>query len=43
MDRWFTPCYLVEMVNQAYLNQEIKSNCNFCQTRTHYEEELKGH
>ena len=43
MGRWVTRSYLVEMVNQAYLNQEIKSNCDFCQTRIHYEEELKGH
>ena len=37
MGRWVTRSYLVEMVNQAYLNQE--RNCYFC--FTHYEEELR--
>ena len=47
MVQWVTPSYLQEMVNQAYLGQEIncyfcsKSNCNFCQKTSHYEEDLR--
>ena len=47
MVRWVIPSYLQEMVNQAYLGQEIncyfcsKSNCNFCQKTSHYEEDLR--
>ena len=46
MGQWVTRSYLQEMVNHAYLDQEIncyfcsKSNCNFCQKTLHYEEEL---
>ena len=38
--------YLKQMVNQAYLNQEknyffcSKSDCDFCQKTSQYEEEL---
>ena len=47
MGQWVTRSYLQEMVNHAYLDQEIncyfcsKSNCNFCQKTLHYEEELR--
>ena len=48
MGPWGTRSYLQKMVNQAYLDQEIncyfcsKSNVNFCQKTSHYEEELKN-
>ena len=47
MGQWVTHSYLQKMVNQTYLDQEItcyfcsKSNFNFCQKTSHYEEELR--
>ena len=47
MDRWVTRSCLKQMVNQAYLNQEkkkffcSKSDCDFCQKTSQYEEELR--
>ena len=46
MDQWIMHSYLKQMVNQAYLNQEknyflcSKSDCDFCQKTSQYEEEL---
>lgn len=47
MSRHVTRLYLIELVNQAYLNQEnnfffwFKSDCNICQATQCFEEELR--
>ena len=47
MGRHVEDSYLVDLLNQAYLNQEencyfcMRFNCNFCQRTLYFEEELR--